>query len=733
MMSNKEEREYRFGDYQLAAAERVLRRNGEIVPLPLKSLEVLLVLVEQNGRVVSKEELMEQVWPDSHVEEANLARHIYTLRKTLGESSKEAGGENQYIRTVSGRGYRFVMDVQSESITAGEGDERPIVEKDEAPAQPRRPVVQLVYHTLIALVALGTMALIVVFVIGWRRVIEWPPEPEIIRLSNSGDLRYGVISPDRKYIAKVVKNKDQQSLWVQLIANGSETLIVPPTSQTLGCLGFSPDSGFVHYTTRKEDQAETLYQIPVTGGNPRRVTEKINSPISFAPDGRRFAFVREAHGRSSLMIASLDGAEEKELIARETPAEYLDYPAWSPDDSRIVCTFNTETGVARSGLIEVSLKDRAERRLPTPRWKLIRGLVWRKDGSGLVVTADESFNRRHAWYLPFPADSRRPPRRLTTGVQVWRGASITDDAGTDDAGELVCIERIRIAHVWVGDAAAPESEAKITQGGGHYEGLAWTPDGRLLYSSDINGSWHIFLMNADGEDKQQLTYGTDDNIMPSMSPDGRYIFFTSDRNGAAHIWRIDKDGSNPKQITFGTDDFAPQCTPDGKWVLFTSPNSKGASALHRMPVEGGEPEALGIENVAEVVISPDGKSLACLMREGLSSAGSLVPTKLTIISLADGNIRHLGKIGYRAPDSGGTRLRWRHDGRGIVYIDSPDGNDNLWMQPLAGGEPQRLTSYSGDGIFGFDFSRNGRLAVLRGPVIHRIVRIKNPFMAPGMR
>src|SRR5262245_54507167 len=157
MTSNKKEKDYRFGDYQLAASERVLRRKGEIIPLPLKSLEVLLVLVGQHGRLVSKEELMEQVWPDSHVEEANLARHIYTLRKTLGEGSKEAEGEHHYILTVPGRGYRFVMDVQTESLAAGERDEQPIVEKDKAPAQPRRERVRLAYRTLIALAALATI------------------------------------------------------------------------------------------------------------------------------------------------------------------------------------------------------------------------------------------------------------------------------------------------------------------------------------------------------------------------------------------------------------------------------------------------------------------------------------------------------------------------------------------------------------------------------------------------
>jgi DNA-binding winged helix-turn-helix (wHTH) protein len=120
MMSNKTgqfnqfetDQTYRFGDFELNASERVLKRGGEIVSLPLKAFEVLLALLERHGRVISKEELIERVWPDSFVDEANLARHVYTLRRALGERPKENGGEDHFIQTVSGRGYRFVASVR---------------------------------------------------------------------------------------------------------------------------------------------------------------------------------------------------------------------------------------------------------------------------------------------------------------------------------------------------------------------------------------------------------------------------------------------------------------------------------------------------------------------------------------------------------------------------------------------------------------------------------------------
>jgi DNA-binding winged helix-turn-helix (wHTH) protein/Tfp pilus assembly protein PilF len=116
---------YGFGDFELDGAERVLRRNGEIVSLRLKPFEVLLVLLERRGRVVSKEELIERVWPDSFVDEANLARHVYTLRRALGERPRENGGQDHFIQTVPGRGYRFVASVRE---LDGEEDERGIHE-----------------------------------------------------------------------------------------------------------------------------------------------------------------------------------------------------------------------------------------------------------------------------------------------------------------------------------------------------------------------------------------------------------------------------------------------------------------------------------------------------------------------------------------------------------------------------------------------------------------------------
>jgi DNA-binding winged helix-turn-helix (wHTH) protein len=106
---------YIFGAFRINVAERILFGERGVVPLTPKAFDTLLVLVENSGHVLGKDELMEKVWPDSFVEENNLAQHILALRKALGET-----GGQKFIETISKRGYRFVAKVR-ESLAGAEG------------------------------------------------------------------------------------------------------------------------------------------------------------------------------------------------------------------------------------------------------------------------------------------------------------------------------------------------------------------------------------------------------------------------------------------------------------------------------------------------------------------------------------------------------------------------------------------------------------------------------------
>ncbi|MEW6210792.1 MAG: winged helix-turn-helix domain-containing protein [Acidobacteriota bacterium] len=110
-MSEPINRFYQFGHFCIDAEKRLLLRDGRAVPLAPKAFDTLLILVEHHGEVLDKDRLMEMLWPDSFVEEANLPLHISALRKALGETPNE----RRYIVTVPGRGYRFSAEVKEAS------------------------------------------------------------------------------------------------------------------------------------------------------------------------------------------------------------------------------------------------------------------------------------------------------------------------------------------------------------------------------------------------------------------------------------------------------------------------------------------------------------------------------------------------------------------------------------------------------------------------------------------
>ena len=94
-----------FGDFRIDTVQRVLTQHGELVPLTPKVFDLLLMLIENHGQVVEKRRLLDEVWPDTFVEESNLTQNISVLRKALGSKL--------YIQTIPRRGYRFVGHIRS--------------------------------------------------------------------------------------------------------------------------------------------------------------------------------------------------------------------------------------------------------------------------------------------------------------------------------------------------------------------------------------------------------------------------------------------------------------------------------------------------------------------------------------------------------------------------------------------------------------------------------------------
>src|SRR6266542_6990691 len=102
---------HHFDDFTVDSEQKVLLRNGAPLPLAPKVFDTLLILVEDGGRIVEKEALMNRLWPDTFVEESNLGFNINQLRKVLGDDARHP----QFIETVARRGYRFIAQARSAS------------------------------------------------------------------------------------------------------------------------------------------------------------------------------------------------------------------------------------------------------------------------------------------------------------------------------------------------------------------------------------------------------------------------------------------------------------------------------------------------------------------------------------------------------------------------------------------------------------------------------------------
>ena len=112
-MSRAIKQSYRFGEFTVDADQKVLLFRDKPRPLTPKVFDTLLILVENSGRIVNKEELMSRLWPDTFVEEANLTSNILQLRKSLGDNARHP----TYIETVARRGYRFIKPVETDGLS----------------------------------------------------------------------------------------------------------------------------------------------------------------------------------------------------------------------------------------------------------------------------------------------------------------------------------------------------------------------------------------------------------------------------------------------------------------------------------------------------------------------------------------------------------------------------------------------------------------------------------------
>jgi Tol biopolymer transport system component len=352
-----------------------------------------------------------------------------------------------------------------------------------------------------------------------------------------------------------------------------------------------------------------------------------------------------------------------------------------------------------------------------PHWEHIEDLTWLPGGRHLVVAGR-------------PLGASGPKQLYEVSLEGGEARQITHDLSnytevrvSADGKSLLVVQDQTLATLQVA-TPGEESEARLLSAGNQYYdglgGLAWTPDGKIVYFSFPNGHGDLWEMAADGSNPQRLT--SNDAISASMWPAvslrGGFIAFTQvDRAGQEDIWRMDMDGSNLKRLTEGKMDVVPAISPDGQWVVFTRVGG-GKWVLMKVPSGGGPASRLTDYNSYWASLSPDGRWVACVY-----SPGQNQPLSLAMVPFAGGQPAKVFPLPATA--STDKPIHWTPDGRAISFINTVNGIGNIWEQPVAGGPPKAVTHFTSDKIFGFDWSRDGRLALSRGTEATDAVLIKN--------
>ena len=546
---------------------------------------------------------------------------------------------------------------------------------------------------------------------------------KITRLTNSGKVIDATLSPDGRYVVYVLSDARKQSVWIRQVSTANDKIVVPPADVGFFGITVSRDGNDLYYAVKQNLDKGTLYRVPIFGGTPARILEWIDGPVTFSPDGKRMALVRGSfpgEGESALVIVNADGTGEQILARRKRPEGFSPIfftgPSWSPNGELIAATVS-KVG-APSQVITFRVTDGKEQVLTPSGERFIGRTEWLADMTGLLVIAGSNPSESQVWILSYPDGTMR---QLTNDMDQHRSIGLS---GTAD--KFVTVVQRGLVNVWVvpnGDASRaqqlPVGNLSFYASGGN--GVAWTPDGRIIFSSNESTNVDLWIMDADGGNRKQLTTDSGRNVSPVVSTDGRYLVFSSTRSKSPAIWRMDLDGSNPKQLTRGQADLLPALSPDGKWVVYTSLGATKPT-IWKVSIDGDNAVELTSKVSINPVISPDGKFVAYLYPD---SHDPFAPTnRIAIIPFEGGE--PIKTFSYQAADRLQTAIQWAADGKSILYTMNRNNATNIWSQPLDGGPAKQVTDFKDSLMSGFAWSRDGKnLACTRGISLRDAVLISD--------
>lgn len=583
---------YEFGRFVLDPTERLLLSDGQPVHLRAKEFETLLLLLENNGRAISKEEMIDTLWQGAFVEEGSLVKQISRLRKVFN------GDGGSFIETLPKHGYRFSAEVKRtiRPSPAGLRGERPVqgvrlgFENETCSAtsptakKSPDPTVHRGIYILAALVFIGgTAAGLVWFWSVKNRPASLEARGILFltdgshsdsggRLSNDGriyfsrqlsnarfeswvmnadgsdarranyeikDLLHGVWSRDGK---KVVFTKEGDTAIYLADANGANEVTL---SISGGNMDWSPDgSQFVHQAKVAHDKNEIFLYTVATGEN-QKLTDHAAADPSFSYDGKQVAFTSWHDGNPEVYVMNTDGSNVRRLT--DHPA-FDQYPVFTPDGTAVAFQSNRE-----DERIEIYLQDLIADTPPiritnSDTYTGLSSRSWSADGTRLLLYTNQNGKNRIFWadvepsrvelVLSDESSDLSYPRIAPDGTHILSQARLFD----------------RSIELRLTDLKAGRTKA-IFKTGPNYPpdyslSPAFSPDAtHIAFNDRVNGNSEIFVIKADGSGLRNLSNDPSTDTNPVFSPNGGEIIFSRDFYGKSKLYRMDLDGGRQRRLT----------------------------------------------------------------------------------------------------------------------------------------------------------------------------------------
>ena len=589
---------YAFGPYRLDVGGRILAREGQPVPLPPKTFELLLLMAESPGRAFSKQELMSALWPDVFVEEANLSFQVSMLRKALGE------GGGPWIETVPKHGYRFTADVKkipaAAAATIPAMTTAPVTTA--ATAITRTPLRQQLGLRLVWLVV-GALAVGAgLWALGTFRPLA---ERHVVRLaiplSPEETVFLLALSPDGTHLAYMAARGGHSQIYLRAL-DQLQARPIPGTEEGVAPF-FSPDGRWLGFTDLGQSRP-SLKKVLLAGGAPVFLCDvSSGTGASWGPDG---TIVVTRDMTSGLFRVSADGGTPQALTVLDAGRHENShrFPDVLPGGQGVVFTVKTDDALSwDDARIEAISLRTGERSI------LITGGAQARYAAGSLV-----YHRKGSlWAVPFD-----PVRLKVTGppLLVLEGVSSTAAYGRvafdiSEEGSLAYLPgKPRGTDRGLVRVDREGRRKPLTDLRRAFGALSLSPDGGRL-ALQINGpNDQIWVYDLDrGTLTPQTLRGV--NRSPIWTPDGRRLTFTSNREGTGWnlLWQP-ADGSGPAErlTSSANEQFPSSWSPDGKILFFTE--GPDVLILERDRDQKPRPFLHGRITSGVAVVSPNGRWLA---------------------------------------------------------------------------------------------------------------------------